>query len=165
MRNMEHSSPLAAMQPPAPLIFGRCFRSEAAGSYSMVPPARKLGAESFNFKELSMSRFHADYFSAKPVGSSPTASLAADLSQNFHIDQRFVSHLHPCLLFLLSCNTRTGLQSVLLMLILTRTVYGSPQLVTPRRSLFSANLFGSENGRGKPNSLCLLCAFIETNQS
>jgi M-phase inducer tyrosine phosphatase len=94
---MEHSSPLAAMQPPAPLIFGRCFRSEAAGSYSRVQPARKLGPESFNFKELSMSRFHADYFSAKPVGSSPTASLAADLSQNFHIDQRYVTRLHRML--------------------------------------------------------------------
>ena len=30
-----------------------------------------------------------DYFALKPVrGSSPTASLAADLSQNFHIDMR-----------------------------------------------------------------------------
>lgn len=32
-----------------------------------------------------------DYFNMKPVrGTSPTASLAADLSQNFHIDQRCV---------------------------------------------------------------------------
>jgi M-phase inducer tyrosine phosphatase len=30
-----------------------------------------------------------DYFQMKPIrGSSPTASLAADLSQNFHIDMR-----------------------------------------------------------------------------
>lgn len=48
-----------------------------------------------------------DYFQMKPVrGSSPTASLAADLSQNFHIDM-------------------------------------SPQLPTPRRSLFTSNLFGT----------------------
>ncbi|KAL6714602.1 m-phase inducer phosphatase [Lecanora helva] len=58
-----------------------------------------------------MSKTGTDYFSLKPVrGSSPTASLAADLSQNFHIDQ-------------------------------------SPQLPTPRRSLFSSNLFGTLNGR------------------
>ena len=54
----------------------------------LVPP-------SFNFKDLSMMRkskakTDADYFSSRPMrGSSPTASLAADLSQNFHIDQRY----------------------------------------------------------------------------
>ncbi|CAF9929489.1 cell division cycle- protein [Imshaugia aleurites] len=59
-----------------------------------------------------MAKAPTDYFSLKPVrGSSPTASLAADLSQNFHIDQ-------------------------------------SPQLPTPRRSLFSSNLLGTLNGRG-----------------
>lgn len=53
-----------------------------------------------------------DYFQMKPVrGSSPTASLAADLSQNFHIDM------------------------------------SSPQLPTPRRSLFTSNLFGTLDGR------------------
>lgn len=42
-----------------------------------------------NFKELSMNRASNDYFALKPVlASSPTASLAADLSQNFHIDRR-----------------------------------------------------------------------------
>jgi len=31
-----------------------------------------------------------DYFSMQPVrGSSPTASLAADLCQNMHIDRRY----------------------------------------------------------------------------
>ncbi|KAL8955972.1 MAG: hypothetical protein Q9193_006359 [Seirophora villosa] len=58
-----------------------------------------------------MNQAPTDYFNLKPVrGSSPTASLAADLSQNFHIDQ-------------------------------------SPQLPTPRRALFSSNLFGSLTGR------------------
>ncbi|KAL8784604.1 MAG: hypothetical protein Q9213_003859 [Squamulea squamosa] len=58
-----------------------------------------------------MNKAPIDYFSLKPVrGSSPTASLAADLSQNFHIDQ-------------------------------------SPQLPTPRRALFSSNLFGTLTGR------------------
>lgn len=39
-----------------------------------------------------MKKSNPDYFAMKPVrGSSPTASLAADLSQNFHIDQRLVA--------------------------------------------------------------------------
>jgi M-phase inducer tyrosine phosphatase len=46
----------------------------------------------FNFKDLSMSRSQSqENFGGKlaPLrGSSPTASLAADLSQNFYIDQR-----------------------------------------------------------------------------
>ncbi|KXG51113.1 M-phase inducer phosphatase [Penicillium griseofulvum] len=47
-----------------------------------------FGANPFNFKELSMKKSSSDYFNMKPIrGSSPTASLAADLSQNFHIDQ------------------------------------------------------------------------------
>ncbi|KAL1960085.1 hypothetical protein VTO42DRAFT_257 [Malbranchea cinnamomea] len=108
---MEHSSPLTAMQPSGPVLFGHCFRSESTTSYPSFPAVKKFGPDSFNFKDLSMKKSRSDYFSAKPVrGSSPTASLAADLSQNFHIDQ-------------------------------------SPQLATPRRSLFSANLFGPENGR------------------
>lgn len=85
---MEHSSPLAAMHPPAPVLFGHCFRSEAT-SYPSIPSIKRFGPDSFNFKDISMKKNRSDYFSAKPVrGSSPTASLAADLSQNFHIDQR-----------------------------------------------------------------------------
>lgn len=50
-----------------------------------------FGGNPFNFKELSMKKSSSDYFNMKPIrGSSPTASLAADLSQNFHIDQRYV---------------------------------------------------------------------------
>jgi M-phase inducer tyrosine phosphatase len=57
-----------------------------------------LVASSFNFKDLSMmgktktkTKMDSDYFTSRPMrGSSPTASLAADLSQNFHIDQRYV---------------------------------------------------------------------------
>ncbi|KAK4982008.1 m-phase inducer phosphatase [Elasticomyces elasticus] len=67
--------------------------------------SQAFGANSFNFKDLSMKRSHTgtDYFSLRHRGSSPTASLAADLSSNFHIDQ-------------------------------------SPQLPTPRRSLFQTSL-------------------------
>ncbi|KAK5000233.1 hypothetical protein LTR28_013135, partial [Elasticomyces elasticus] len=51
--------------------------------------SQAFGANSFNFKDLSMKRSHTgtDYFSLRHRGSSPTASLAADLSSNFHIDQ------------------------------------------------------------------------------
>ncbi|PYH90359.1 cell cycle control protein tyrosine phosphatase Mih1 [Aspergillus ellipticus CBS 707.79] len=105
---MEHSSPLAAMQPPS-VMFGHCFRADAPTSYASFSPMAGLGRNSFNFKDLSMKKGQGDYFNVKPVrGSSPTASLAADLSQNFHIDQ-------------------------------------SPQLATPRRSLFTANLLGNSN--------------------
>ncbi|GES63537.1 rhodanese-like protein [Aspergillus terreus] len=97
------------MQPPS-VLFGHCFRSDAPTSYPSFGSVAALSPNRFNFKDLSMKRAHgADYFNVKPVrGSSPTASLAADLSQNFHIDQ-------------------------------------SPQLATPRRSLFSSNLFGNGN--------------------
>ena len=88
---MEHSSPLAAMQPPS-VLFGHCFRSDVPTSYGAFGPRSGLKPPSFNFKDLSMKKAHGDYFNVKPVrGSSPTASLAADLSQNFHIDQRFVT--------------------------------------------------------------------------
>ena len=80
-----------------------------------------------------MAKAPTDYFSLKPLrGSSPTASLAADLSQNFHIDQRYYS---LCIITV-KCTTNDF----------------SPQLPTPRRSLFSSNLFGTLNGRGE---LCM----------
>lgn len=90
---MEASSPLAAMQPPA-------FHGHYGFGNADIPPsfvsfasAKNFGPSSFNFKDLAMhqslKRSNSDYFSMRPVrGSSPTASLAADLSQNFHIDQR-----------------------------------------------------------------------------
>ncbi|KAJ5908857.1 hypothetical protein N7495_001539 [Penicillium taxi] len=102
---MEHSSPLAAMQP-SPAFFGGCFR-DPAPPYSSLST---LSANSFNFKDISMKKSGSDYFNMGPLrGSSPTASLAADLSQNFHIDQ-------------------------------------SPQLATPRRSLFTSNMLSRANG-------------------
>ncbi|KAL2870990.1 putative tyrosine protein phosphatase MIH1 [Aspergillus lucknowensis] len=105
---MEHSSPLAAMQPPS-VLFGHRFRSDAPTSCHGFSPISGLGTSGFNFKDLSMKRSQGDYFNVRAVGGpSPTASLAADLSQNFHIDQ-------------------------------------SPQVATPRRSLFSACLFGNGN--------------------
>lgn len=89
---IEASSPLAAMQPPT--FMGHCgFRGDGPTSYASFAVAN-----SFNFKDLSMKKSCTDYFNLKPVrGSSPTASLAADLSQNFHIDQRYdhmFDHVH-----------------------------------------------------------------------
>ena len=82
---MEHSSPLAAMQP-ASALFGSCFGGEARTSY---PSLSGFGPSTFNFKDLSMKKSGQDYMSVNPLrGSSPTVSLAADLSQNFHIDRR-----------------------------------------------------------------------------
>jgi M-phase inducer tyrosine phosphatase len=88
---MEHSSPLAAMQPPS-MLLGHCFRAGVDPPPTSFPHAgRKLFAPpTFNFKDRSMNTSHLDYFSSKPIhGSSPAASLAADLSQNFHIDKRY----------------------------------------------------------------------------
>ncbi|KAL9026531.1 MAG: hypothetical protein Q9196_004816 [Gyalolechia fulgens] len=113
---MEHSSPLAAMQPPS-LPMGqwgcRNERQDAFPNLGQCGGRFNFGPSTFDFRDLSMKKAPTDYFSLKPVrGSSPTASLAADLSQNFHIDQ-------------------------------------SPQLPTPRRALFSSNLFGTLTRRGR----------------
>lgn len=134
---MERSSPLAAMQP-ASLPFGQWgCRNDIPISYpnygGRCREKNSFGPSSFNFKDLSMSKAPLDYFSLKPVrGSSPTTTLAADLSQNFHIDQRYVSQLHWMVLAFINFDNP------------------SPGLPTPRRSLFSQNLFGTITGRGKP---------------
>ncbi|EXJ76381.1 uncharacterized protein A1O5_00889 [Cladophialophora psammophila CBS 110553] len=86
---IEASSPLAAMQPPT--FMGHCgggYRADGPTSFASFAAAKSFGTNSFNFRDLSMKKPKPDYFSLKSVrGSSPTASLAADLSQNFHIDQ------------------------------------------------------------------------------
>jgi M-phase inducer tyrosine phosphatase len=83
------SSPLAAMQPPPPRW--ACAR-DASDARSIQQAGR---IPNFNFAELGMRKSQPDYFSLKNGGSirgsSPTASLAADLSQNFYIDQRYCS--------------------------------------------------------------------------
>lgn len=84
------SSPLGAMQPPrCPPQWG-CAR-EAADTRPRNTGSGSFGrATKFDFSSIAMDK---DYFTHKagPArGSSPTASLAADLSQNFYIDQRLV---------------------------------------------------------------------------
>lgn len=87
---MEFSSPLAAMQPSSYAGTWGCRRGMPAArpKFSTV---RNCGNGSFNFNELSM-KSSSDYFAVRSIrGSSPAASLAADLSQNFHIDQTLVA--------------------------------------------------------------------------
>jgi M-phase inducer tyrosine phosphatase len=83
------SSPLAAMQPPPPPW--TCARD--APARTRQTQSGNLGSvTNFNFAELGMRKSQPDYFAIKNGsvrGSSPTASLAADLSQNFYIDQRY----------------------------------------------------------------------------
>lgn len=77
-----------------------------------------------------MKRPSNDYFSGRPVrGSSPAASLAADMSQNFHIDRRYV--------FIPRVDECISLQ-----------VFQSPRPETPRRSLFTSKLFQPPIDRG-----------------
>ena len=87
---MEASSPLAAMQP-STFHMPQWGRNDMFTSHPHPPTSTAFGPGSFNFRDLSMNRpAQQDYFSMKPVrGSSPTASLAADLSRNFHIDMRY----------------------------------------------------------------------------
>jgi len=88
---MEASSPLAAMQPTS--IMPPWGRKDFYNSHtnSHLPGTSRFGPGAFNFRDMSMKPPSSDYFAMKPVrGSSPTASLAADLSQNFHIDMRYV---------------------------------------------------------------------------
>ncbi|ROV96555.1 hypothetical protein VMCG_07761 [Cytospora schulzeri] len=80
---MEASSPLAAMHPPAAPSFGHpdIFRSNDRATFK--GQRRSTGAL---FRERLMPK-GKDYFNVKSVrGTSPTGSLAADLSQNFCID-------------------------------------------------------------------------------
>ncbi|KAI9890580.1 MAG: cell division cycle- protein [Vezdaea aestivalis] len=89
---MERSSPLAAMRPPPPPTpwNGYPVAPEYLAPTSHIGQSYRPGQASFNFRDLSMKNSSAGYFTLGPMrGSSPTASLAADLSQNFHIDQSY----------------------------------------------------------------------------
>ena len=92
---MEASSPLAAMQPPSFMPTWGRNDMYTSHPHSRLSAASAFGPGAFNFRDLSMKRSSKpDYFTMKPVrGSSPTASLAADLSQNFHIDMRYAAAL------------------------------------------------------------------------
>ncbi|KAK0947049.1 m-phase inducer phosphatase [Friedmanniomyces endolithicus] len=129
---MEYSSPLAAMRPQPCAAWGN--RKDLPSSRSMYSTYQTYGPNNFNFKDLSMHNVKPaapDYFSLRPArGSSPAASLTADLDANFHIDKRYstflaslvsMPHAHYCT---------------------------SPQAPTPRRSLFTTDLFRPRNDAG-----------------
>ncbi|CAJ2501372.1 Uu.00g042250.m01.CDS01 [Anthostomella pinea] len=74
---MDASSPLAAMHPAPPPSWGRPSHAHFTSNPFAGP---------MSIRE-QLQRSKPDYFNLKSVrGSSPTASLAADLSQNFRID-------------------------------------------------------------------------------
>ncbi|KAI0502787.1 rhodanese-like domain-containing protein [Xylaria bambusicola] len=79
---MEASSPLAAMQPTAAPSW--CFAAHGPfGSGNIFGGSRPSIRN-------QLQRARPDYFNVKSIrGSSPSASLAADLSQNFSIDNDF----------------------------------------------------------------------------
>jgi hypothetical protein len=93
------SSPLAAMQPPPPRW--TCVRDAPESRSLQTQSGSLVPAVNFNFADLGMRKAQPDYFALKNGsvrGSSPTASLAADLSQNFYIDQRYDSRpFMPCM--------------------------------------------------------------------
>ena len=135
---MEFSSP--CMPPPQRPFngFGRDITN--------VPRARSFGKNTFNFRDMSMKRPSSDYFSLKSGvrGSSPTA-LAMDLGQNFHIDQRSVAHS------LRKGNARRRNWA--------NNCNSSPQLPTPRRSLFTSGIFAAKSDRGELR-VTLSCACV-----
>lgn len=88
---MEMSSPLAAMHPPAAIPGPWGYRRDLPPSKPLFG-AHSLGQKNFNFRDMSMRKGGMDssYFAIQPMrGSSPTASLAADMSSNLHVDQRY----------------------------------------------------------------------------
>lgn len=85
----EISSPLAAMQQPS--LTGH-FGFNPHSSYQFGHLSSAGHSPSFAFSKLQpLAISSSDYFTTKPQRStSPTTSLAADLSQNFHIDKTWV---------------------------------------------------------------------------
>ncbi|KAK5634136.1 hypothetical protein RRF57_009850 [Xylaria bambusicola] len=108
---MEASSPLAAMQPTAAPSW--CF-----ASHSPFGSGNIFGGSRPSIRN-QLQRARPDYFNVKSIrGSSPSASLAADLSQNFSIDNDFRG---------------------------SSTNMASPRFPTPRRALFTSNMTGRES--------------------
>jgi M-phase inducer tyrosine phosphatase len=136
---MERSSPLAALRPAPPQFGGQkdLFRSRAQSHFTTNYSSNTTATGTFNFSlREQFSLNHPEYFSLKTFGSSPTVSLAADLSQNFSITEaRYVATgqvLSP----------RSPWQ------MLTKSC--SPHFPTPRRALFTtSHLIDGSDGRGK----------------
>ena len=115
------------MQPHAPNLGHGHWNFGMGPSTGSSTGSMGFGSGCFDFNDLSLRQSSGDYFNLRPSrGVSPTAHLAVDLSKNFHIDRRQV---------IFEPNERALL------------TFSSPQPPTPRRSLFSSNLFGALNCR------------------
>lgn len=80
---METSSPLAALRPAPPVFGGRGLF--APRNAHLGPSA--FGAGAVNMRDqFNLQRSNPDYFNVNLRGDSPAASLAADLSQNFKLN-------------------------------------------------------------------------------
>lgn len=88
---METSSPLAALRATSvmPLWAGNDLYNSHSQATAHVT-TNIFGPGTINFRDINSNRSRKpDCFRSNTIrGSSPTASLAADLSQNFHIDMR-----------------------------------------------------------------------------
>ncbi|PHH74414.1 hypothetical protein CDD82_4949 [Ophiocordyceps australis] len=109
---MEASSPLAALHHPlmsSPSwggrdIFGARPHPHCRGASGAV------AAASFSLRE-KLQRGGVDYFNVKDLrGSSPAASLAADLSQNFRIDSDHSPHFPTPRRALFTAKTMSGME-------------------------------------------------------
>ncbi|KAI3323347.1 M-phase inducer phosphatase [Xylariaceae sp. AK1471] len=79
---MDSSSPLAAMHPTGPPSWGR-------PPHAPFGSGNLFGSERPGIRD-QLQRTRPDYFNVKTIrGSSPSASLAADLSQNFCLDNEY----------------------------------------------------------------------------
>ncbi|KAK7425673.1 m-phase inducer phosphatase [Neonectria magnoliae] len=105
---MEASSPLAAMHRPMPVPgWGRdIFRSHSHNHFS----GSSGGSSGFSLRE-QLHKSTADYFNVKDIrGSSPAASLAADLSQNFRLDSDASPHFPTPRRALFTSHTISGME-------------------------------------------------------
>lgn len=101
-----------------------------AWGQSYMPSRNPFGSGTFGIRD-QLQRSKPDYFNLKTIrGSSPAASLAADLSQNFRID-----------------NEDRCVRNPILGQILTNYI-SSPRFPTPRRALFTSNMMDAMENRG-----------------
>lgn len=83
------------MQPPSMMPWNHPNIFDSRGP-SCFNHSGNFAQGNFNFNNMATKSTGPEYFSLKGIrGSSPTTSLAADLSQNFHIDMRYTTNISP----------------------------------------------------------------------
>ena len=101
---MEASSPLAAMRGPSYMSAWGRSDMYISHPHAHQPISNPFASNAFDFGGIMLKEPERpverdfSYFNMKPVrGSSPTTSLAVDLSQNFHIDStlRYAAYTSP----------------------------------------------------------------------